>query len=484
MHRDIMGNRGSKDDTATPVSTTIDTSEDQAFGKHDFPFENLVMEGGGVRGVAHIGALMVLESAGILKNITRVAGTSSGAIFATLVALKLTCKQMAEELDIDIKKMVFTGGIKKLGKPFMFFQRLGWDTGEGFYEYCGSVLERHTRTENQPGNPDITFQELYERTKIELCIVVTNLNQQREVYFHVKTAADLPIRKALRMSMSLPALFQPVVEDYFGVKEYFVDGGMACNYPLHCFDGWWLSMKEEDSFFKKLVLGLADLNKALERSERFEPVNPKTIGIMLYSDDDIELFEQEFWNRLTPEEREYDRPTTDTEAAREYYKKKEKKKKEINRKEIREYVNRFLTALKNKKINPDSPIDRKELDSYFVEDGTMTDAERRDFVRQLFDQMDADKNGQLTYTEIEQSFGKNLVQWLLTHVGWSEEPHDKRWRMVDYLKKYLDLFFVRNKKFFHQAEDVHRTIGVDTKYVKVTSFDLEDEDKMFLYKVC
>lgn len=53
-------------------------------------FRNLVFEGGGVKGIAYAGALSEIDIGshrGILKEIIRVAGTSAGAITATLVAL-------------------------------------------------------------------------------------------------------------------------------------------------------------------------------------------------------------------------------------------------------------------------------------------------------------------------------------------------------------------------------------------------------------
>lgn len=49
-------------------------------------FRNLVFEGGGVKGIAYVGAMDVLEKAGILKEIVRVGGTSAGAINAVLFA--------------------------------------------------------------------------------------------------------------------------------------------------------------------------------------------------------------------------------------------------------------------------------------------------------------------------------------------------------------------------------------------------------------
>ena len=50
-------------------------------------FRNLVFEGGGVKGIAYVGALQVLEEKKILPGIIRVGGTSAGAINAVLVGL-------------------------------------------------------------------------------------------------------------------------------------------------------------------------------------------------------------------------------------------------------------------------------------------------------------------------------------------------------------------------------------------------------------
>ncbi len=46
-----------------------------------------MFEGGGVKGIAYVGALDVLKAKEILKNIERVGGTSAGAINAILLGL-------------------------------------------------------------------------------------------------------------------------------------------------------------------------------------------------------------------------------------------------------------------------------------------------------------------------------------------------------------------------------------------------------------
>ena len=40
-------------------------------------FRNLIFEGGGVKGVAYIGAMQILENCGVLQDIPRVGGCSA-----------------------------------------------------------------------------------------------------------------------------------------------------------------------------------------------------------------------------------------------------------------------------------------------------------------------------------------------------------------------------------------------------------------------
>ena len=51
-------------------------------------FRNLVFEGGGVKRIAYVGAMKVLEQKLILKDIKRLGGTSAGTIYAVLVACR------------------------------------------------------------------------------------------------------------------------------------------------------------------------------------------------------------------------------------------------------------------------------------------------------------------------------------------------------------------------------------------------------------
>ncbi|MDQ7860327.1 patatin-like phospholipase family protein [Peribacillus frigoritolerans] len=62
-----------------------------------YPFKNLIFEGGGVKGLAFVGALEILEENHILENIKRFGGTSAGAITALLLGLGYNAKQIREK---------------------------------------------------------------------------------------------------------------------------------------------------------------------------------------------------------------------------------------------------------------------------------------------------------------------------------------------------------------------------------------------------
>ena len=100
----------------------------------------------------------------------------------------------------------------------------------------------------------MTFYDLYKERGVELCVVVTNLNLMKAEFCHPKTTPDMPIRIAVLMSMAVPCIFAavPYENNYRGVTDTYVDGGLLCNYPINCYDGWYLSMKTEDSFLTRL----------------------------------------------------------------------------------------------------------------------------------------------------------------------------------------------------------------------------------------
>lgn len=70
-------------------------------------YKNLIFEGGGVRGTAYLGSIKALEEKDILKDIHRYAGTSVGAIYATILAIGYTSKEIRNILyDLDFTTLL------------------------------------------------------------------------------------------------------------------------------------------------------------------------------------------------------------------------------------------------------------------------------------------------------------------------------------------------------------------------------------------
>ena len=60
------------------------------FAQKNYGYKNLVLEGGGVRGLAYAGVFSVLEQKGIIQNIEKVGGSSAGSIAGMLLSIGYT----------------------------------------------------------------------------------------------------------------------------------------------------------------------------------------------------------------------------------------------------------------------------------------------------------------------------------------------------------------------------------------------------------
>lgn len=155
----------------------------------------LVLSGGGVRGLAHIGAIKALNEKGIFPDV--IAGASAGALIATLYADGYTPdeimaffkeKELLKYVEIIIPKtsLVKMTGIIKL-----------------FNKYLRAK----------------TFEEL----KIPVIIAASNISKGKIEYF-----SQGELHKPLIASASIPVLFNPVkIND-----DYYVDGGLLDNFPV------------------------------------------------------------------------------------------------------------------------------------------------------------------------------------------------------------------------------------------------------------
>jgi NTE family protein len=189
-----------------------------------YPYRNLVFEGGGVKGIAYGGALEVLEQSAITPQIERVAGTSAGAITATMVSLGYTANEFIEiMLNLDFSKLEDGS---EIGGPVRLIEHYGWFKGDYFLNLMQGYIGQ------KAGDERATFGDLKAGGFKDLHVFGTDLSQQAVQEFSYGTTPDVAVADAVRISMSIPFFFE--ARSYAG--DVYCDGGVLNNFPISTFD--------------------------------------------------------------------------------------------------------------------------------------------------------------------------------------------------------------------------------------------------------
>ena len=161
--------------------------------------DTLVLEGGGVKGIAYSGAACALEAAGLLDDVNSFRGTSAGAIAAALLASGMGCESMHTALwSIDFDALVSGSILTSLEQLRTSF---GLHDGRNLQRHIESLLAA------QVGTGNITFAELRELTGKQLQLTATSLTTSRLVYFDADRTPNVPVARAVRASASIPLSF-------------------------------------------------------------------------------------------------------------------------------------------------------------------------------------------------------------------------------------------------------------------------------------
>eukprot|EP00466_Bigelowiella_natans_P009726 jgi/Bigna1/137784/aug1.41_g12492 len=196
----------------------------------------LVFSGGGVNGLCETGCLQAVELPlgvdSLSKHFQGFAGTSVGALMALGVSCGFTgqqilsmFKQHKEEITRD-----FTTS------PSSFDRTLGLRPGFNPLDVVGRCFA------SKCGDPDaMTFKTLFEASKMEFVVVVTNLSRVEHAEFSAKRAPGARVSPAVSASMAMPLLFPPA---QIG-QDLFCDGALMMNFPFHAFPpsetvGFWM----------------------------------------------------------------------------------------------------------------------------------------------------------------------------------------------------------------------------------------------------
>jgi len=192
-----------------------------------YHFRNLVFEGGGVKGVAYVGALESLGRRRILPAIRRVGGTSAGAINAALFALGYSNPETRELLrGLDFRSFL-DGDWGVVRDTRRLLTRYGWYRGDAFHDWIA------TRVADKLGDRRATFSHLRAADRPDLYIYGANLNTGFGEIYSVEHTPGMQIADAVRISMSIPLYFAAMRN---ARDEVQVDGGVLSNYPVKLFD--------------------------------------------------------------------------------------------------------------------------------------------------------------------------------------------------------------------------------------------------------
>ena len=249
-----------------------------------YAFRNLVFEGGGVKGIAYLGALDLLDEKGIISNIQRIGGTSAGAINAILLGLGFSPKETEDILwSLDFKKfMDDSWGVIRDTKRLK--EQYGWYKGDYFRDWIGKLIKEKT------GNSEATFADLEamkeKRGFKSLYFMGTNLSTTFSEVFSAEHTPRTCIADAVRISMSIP-LFFAAKRSVRG--DVYVDGGVLDNYPVKLFDRKkYLDSGNftETEYYKKINAAFVDAERPISNYV----YNKETLGFRLDTKAEISLF--------------------------------------------------------------------------------------------------------------------------------------------------------------------------------------------------
>jgi NTE family protein len=224
---------------------------------------DLVLEGGGVKGIGLVGAVLTLYDAGFV--FPRIAGTSAGAIVAALIAAYQVRNKPLTWLREDMEDLDYTqfkqkNWAEKLLGPIGDVIAVGSHQGL----YASSYIQKWLTSKLEPlgirtfadlkitGDKDTALAP-YQRYRLvthtsdltrgalvrvpwDLPFYLLKGKDQGDQERQIAVIDGYPIVNAVRASMSIPFFFRPFEQKTVRGACTWVDGGLLQNFPVTVFD--------------------------------------------------------------------------------------------------------------------------------------------------------------------------------------------------------------------------------------------------------
>lgn len=220
---------------------------------------DLVLEGGGVKGIGLVGAVLTLAERGY--GFPRVAGTSAGAITAALIAALQRAGEPLTRLRDFVESVDYTRfeerslirrELGRLGDAGALLFHDGLYTGDYLVEWLGGLLDQIGVTTFAQLRRDDPGSSLGAAPDYSLIVHTADVTRSKLVRLpwdypnYGMNPDEQRIVDAVRASMSIPFFFRPVHHDapavtYDGVSfaagtVTWVDGGLLSDFPVEVFD--------------------------------------------------------------------------------------------------------------------------------------------------------------------------------------------------------------------------------------------------------
>ena len=198
-------------------------------------YADLVFKGGGVKGIALVGAISYFEEQGYAWK--RVAGTSAGAIVASLVAVGYSANEIKDIMyDLDYNKLADKNKLQSIplvGSAASLFLSKGLHSGDYIENFLSKKFEQKGKK---------YFRDIYIHNNSKLKVIATDVTRHKlitlpdDLVEYNINPLDFEIAKAVRMSLSIPFFYEPIVLNTDKEPCYIVDGGLLSNFPIWIFD--------------------------------------------------------------------------------------------------------------------------------------------------------------------------------------------------------------------------------------------------------
>ena len=170
-----------------------------------------------------LGCIKYLEEKDMLSSIKNFVGTSAGAMICFFLVLGYKSTDINTFLANHLSDPVIAS--LDPSQVLNILNDYGISDGSNFIELMKRILFSRTRLH------DITFIELAKMTGKNLVVCVSNLTDEKEEFFCIDSKPNMSVIQALRISCSIPIIFNPVTLD----DKIYLDGALYNNFPMNYF---------------------------------------------------------------------------------------------------------------------------------------------------------------------------------------------------------------------------------------------------------